>query len=267
MIDYLNLYNFLKPIYKSKLIRLGSENDGGYLINENVIGKVDNLVSLGIEYNWDFEKDMYYKSNCKIHAYEKLSYSFLFWSLFTIRQIIQFIFNPNFKSIKKIFLFIDFIFFFRNKKIKLNNNTIIHPLNKHISNFNSNQKDLNFIFKTLKLNNVVLKIDIEGSEYRIFDQIIKNQNNILSLIIEIHDIDLHKTKIKEFIDKLELKLIHIHVNDDGWLNEDNFAPIVECTFTREEFAEMRKDSEFTFPIDLDKPNNHKMTKDRKIVFY
>ena len=103
MIDYLNLYNFLKPIYKTKLIRLGSENDGGYLINENVIGKVDNLVSLGIEHNWDFEKDMYYKSNCKIHAYDKLSYSFLFWSLFTIRQIIQFIFNPNFKSIKKIF--------------------------------------------------------------------------------------------------------------------------------------------------------------------
>ena len=41
---------------------------------------------------------------------------------------------------------------------------------------------------------ILLKIDIEGSEYRILEDIISIKDSLNALIIEFHDIDLHKDK-------------------------------------------------------------------------
>ena len=55
----IELPNYLIPKYKTNLIRFGSENDGGYLINENDIKNSDTLISLGIHDDWEFENDIY----------------------------------------------------------------------------------------------------------------------------------------------------------------------------------------------------------------
>ena len=50
---------FLKPFYlkKNELIRLGSIDDGGYVLPLQDIRNSDVLISLGISDTWDFEKD------------------------------------------------------------------------------------------------------------------------------------------------------------------------------------------------------------------
>ena len=58
---------------------------------------------------------------------------------------------------------------------------------------------------------LLLKIDIEGSEYRLLDEIISNQNFLSGLIIEFHDVDLNLNKINEFIENFSLSLSHIHL--------------------------------------------------------
>ena len=53
------LPKFLKPFFlkKDELIRLGSIDDGGYVLPLKDIISSDVLISFGISDNWDFEKD------------------------------------------------------------------------------------------------------------------------------------------------------------------------------------------------------------------
>ena len=52
-----------------------------------------------------------------------------------------------------------------------------------------------------------LKIDIEGDEYKILDQIIKNSENLTGLVIEFHDVSRNIKMIETFIQKLHLILL------------------------------------------------------------
>ncbi len=58
-----------------------------------------------------------------------------------------------------------------------------------------------------------LKIDIEGSEYRVLPDIINYKNQIEAIIIEFHDVDLHLEKIVKFVKDLDFKITHIHGNN------------------------------------------------------
>jgi hypothetical protein len=71
------------------------------------------------------------------------------------------------------------------------------------------------IFDRTKNASIFLKIDIEGSEYRILDEIIQLQDFICGLVIEFQDIDLHAEKILNFINNFKLKLVHVHGQNPG----------------------------------------------------
>ena len=101
---------------------------------------------------------------------------------------------------------------------------------------------LNFIKKKISkgdiqeiiknLDKVFLKVDIEGSEYVILEDILKVQNKISALIIEFHDIDKNRAIIENFIQRLELSLTHIHPNNYGKLDENNDPIIIELSFEK-----------------------------------
>ena len=55
-------FDFLKPIKNENLIRVGSEKDGGYIVDSNLIKNNDCLLSLGMGDDWSFELD-YLKKN------------------------------------------------------------------------------------------------------------------------------------------------------------------------------------------------------------
>jgi len=46
----------LRPINWKNLIRVGKDNDGGYVIPYEIISKTDVLLSYGINKDWSFEK-------------------------------------------------------------------------------------------------------------------------------------------------------------------------------------------------------------------
>ena len=49
----------LRPIQWDNLIRIGKDNDGGYVIPYEIISKTDVLLSYGVKNDWSFEKDFY----------------------------------------------------------------------------------------------------------------------------------------------------------------------------------------------------------------
>lgn len=234
------LPSFLK--YKSAvdLVRVGKDCDGGYLISKQDIEASDTLIGLGISEDWSFEADFYSYKNVPVIAYDASVNKKYF-----LKRIIKSLprldkpkMLPN--SIKRYLSYTDF---FKNNR-------------KHIEKF----VGLNFgdscgidsVFKETDSSKLFLKIDIEGSEYRILDDLINNKNRITGLVIEFHDCDLHIDRIQSFVERFKIPLVHIHANNFAPTTEDTGLPLVlEMTFSKN--AKLGADS--ILPHKFDTPNN------------
>ena len=116
--------------------------------------------------------------------------------------------------------------------------------------------DMNLILKKWESKNCFAKVDIEGNEYRVLGQIIEHQAKLSGLVIEFHNCDLMLEKIKLFIEKFDLDLVHIHVNNFGIITKDGFPTVIELTFSPRKFNSKREENESNFPVQsLDQPNN------------
>ena len=74
-------------------------------------------------------------------------------------------------------------------------------------------------------------------------------------------------KIKLFIERFNLDLVHIHVNNYGLIKKNGFPTVIELTFSHKKYNLRRDSSENNFPIkNLDQPNNKNQTDDQ-IFFY
>ena len=112
----------------------------------------------------------------------------------------------------------------------------IAPKNDFIFGVENKEKtDLNEIFSKNSYENIFLKIDIEGSEYRILDQIILHQNKINGFVIEFHSCDLHFDRIEKFINNFDLDLVHIHINNYSNINQLSNPDVIELTFCKKIF--------------------------------
>ena len=82
-----------------------------------------------------------------------------------------------------------------------------------------------------------MKIDIEGSEYRLLKDIVKNKNVINGLIIEFHELDLHLDKVSNFVKELDFKVTHVHANNFDRVI-DNIPLVLEMTLERIQIMKM-----------------------------
>ena len=91
-----------RPIKNYNLIRLGRNNDGGYLVEKNSIKNCKTLISFGIGNDWSFESYFKSQNNIKIFAYD-YSVNNYFWS----RQSkdLHFLFNEFFSNKNKNYFF------------------------------------------------------------------------------------------------------------------------------------------------------------------
>ncbi len=263
----IRLPKFLKPLFKTDLIRIGKKNDGGYCISESSLKETNILYSFGLNDDWSFEKEFRKKSGAKVICFDH-SVTLIFWVKRLIKDILQFILlkRPNLRTVKRFFTFFHYKLFF-------NNSEKIHEKKFFGSNeqFKSDSKDekiidMKEILRRWPSDKIFMKIDIEGSEYRILEDIIKNQSRITGLAIEFHDCDLMIEKIKLFIEGFNLDLVHIHVNNYGIINKNNFPTVIELTFSQKKYNSKRNINENKFPLeDFDEPNN-KNHKDVDIIF-
>jgi len=64
------LPNIFRPKFDFDIIRLGTDFDGGYLVEKSSVINSKFLFSFGISTNWDFEKDFIKINNNKFLAYD-----------------------------------------------------------------------------------------------------------------------------------------------------------------------------------------------------
>jgi hypothetical protein len=218
------LPKFLKPYHVklSNLIRIGPETDGGYVIDKRVINKTKILITCGLNDDWEFEKKFLQKNpDVKIIAFDH-TVNRDFWIKRFKKDIIHFLLLKKLRisKILDIFKFINYcLFFTKNRQ---------HHIKKIVYN-DRNNKEIT-IPKILKnYENVFLKVDIEGDEYKILNDIKKNSKKIIFLIIEFHNLQKNLSKIKKFLKKLDLKIIHIHANNYGGVDKHNNPKVIELS--------------------------------------
>tara|TARA_Y100000992_G_scaffold268919_1_gene208330 strand:+ start:69 stop:848 length:780 start_codon:yes stop_codon:yes gene_type:complete len=229
------LPKYLKPLHveKSNLIRIGPKTDGGYVVDKRILGKNKILVTCGLNDDWEFEKD-YIKKNgdVSIIAFDH-TVNNEFWikrfkkdfiSLLLLKKL-----KPN--KILDVFKYLDYLLFFRKNKI--------HYKKKIVNKSkNNSQKSISEILKPL--NDIVLKVDIEGDEYKILNDIKKNSKKIIFLIIEFHDIHKNLRKLQKFLNNLDLKIIHIHANNYGGISKKNVPKVIELSLINSKKIKIKK---------------------------
>ena len=245
-----------KPKKLYELIRIGSDNDGGYLVDPKSIENTEYLIAFGLGNDWNFEKDFLQINNCKLLGYDfKINKNF--WKKNILKSIEKFLLK---KISYKVF-----------KKNIQNQFECAKLLEKKNAQFfekviakNKSCMNLKNIIQDHDLQrNIFLKIDIEGSEYRVLEQILEHQSMLTGMVIEFHDTDLHVEKIDNFINQFSLELIHIHPNNTDYLCKNNNPVSIEMSFSKNPKI---LDSFAKLPHPLDQKSNKKNS-DHILQFY
>jgi len=243
-------FNFLKPFYYKDLVRVGTNADGGYICSNTAIKKAKYLISCGLGNEFSFENSLLKNKSITINIYDHTIsvFSHLRLILKYFRRFITF-------RVKYSVLIENLVNFY--KYLLLINQNNVHHFSKKVSN----KRDSNAItlkdILNLKSKNVILKIDIEGSEFKILNQLLKKKENFSMLIIEFHFIQKNKKIFINFFNKF-LKfftIIHLHGNNNNSLNIYGIPDVMEITMIKKENNINIKKRIINFPTKLDFPNN------------
>ncbi len=208
IVDKSKIFEFLNliKVFKTKLIRLGCDNDGGYLVPDDLEG-IKACFSPGVDTKVDFENDL---------ATKEIP-SFL--ADFSVENI------PN---QNKLFTFEKKFLGIKNDYENININTWIK---KH--------------FPEKSTDEFILQMDIEGSEYEVLlnleERLLKK---FRILIIEFHNLNnlIHVNGykiIKAVFEKIleEFYIVHLHVNNvfpPLCINDILIPPLIEFSFLRKD---------------------------------
>jgi hypothetical protein len=254
--------NFLAPLIVADLIRVGNSNDGGYVVPECCAMAVDTLISFGIFTDWSFEEH-FRKLNPKIHihAYDHTISGQRFKRSFQ-RGIVKSMLGRLSASELR-----ERLRLWRSYK------TFFHGSATHFEERIHNRIDsvqdatLDMVFARTSSNKIFLKVDIEGSEYRIIDDILKYADRITGMVIEFHETAARREVFCNSVKRLQerFEIVHLHGNNYGPLARDNLPEFLEFTFAnRGSVPGDAKRCRLPLP-DLDRPN-HKARPDYEMRF-
>jgi hypothetical protein len=218
----------------SPKIRIGNNSDGGYVINESISHCTRRLISIGMGLEDSFERDWFSRYNTPIEAYDG---SVTCQTLCDVHQN---------EINKKIFY-----------------------INHHVGNL-QNQIPLGSIVADKA--DVLLKVDVEGAEYSIFDNFTFG-DNIVGLVLEVHDLYIkeNQQKLAEIINTKLSDFVLFHLHGNSWgktfdLNLSkiqtngiiikNFPIVMELSFINKRLLGNWEIENSTFPVNgIDFSNN------------
>lgn len=259
------LLSSMRPIETDDLVRLGRDADGGYLINQSAVANSD-LISFGINDDWSFELDFVNRFSGNVTMYDASV------SLAKFRtDLANLVFDPfSLNFIYRIFRIKNTFF---SHLLRLGNsyktwssfkNFIAKPrvkfYSKYVSNIDSgNFMSISTLFSNLPENKIYFfKIDIEGDEYRILDELCNNSTFISGMVIEFHDLDVMQVNFLNLLDRIksEFYITHIHANNFNKEHPVIGIPAVwEITFLNKKFHNVPPQLVVAnYPIHLDRRN-------------
>jgi hypothetical protein len=252
----------LRPFLYPALVRLGPPTDGGYVIPVDQVSHCRQLISLGLCDNWKFDKEVL-KLNPSISIVgvdHTVGPSFFICRIPLILFKIcgySLLFNRAkvYKHLDRLHTSLEYFTFFGDAH---------KHLKKRVAASADGPRDitLSAILDTTARGtecDVLLKMDIEGSEYEIVPDIIKNQERIRCLVTEFHFLDQRTEEFNRVIHSLgrHFSIIHIHGNNIAPYDKANDFPVtIEISWVNKHILEGElATSTLSYPREgLDIPN-------------
>lgn len=231
-------------------VRLGNKHDGGYVVAARSVSATEVLVSLGLSDDWSFEADF-----CRTNPVTRVigfdpTITRSFWLKRIFSHTGAALFRFELDRVGRVFDWLRFQRFFDGERHEYRSIRIGYDgVRSH---------SLNTIFREIGGANIFLKIDIEGSEYRVLDQIAANAHRLTGLVMEFHDVDLMRDRITHFLRAVqgELVVCHLHPNNCAGVDARGDPLAVEISLVPRRFVREGECAEFEIlPASLDRPND------------
>ena len=234
-----------RPVSIDDLIRIGKDNDGGYVVPIVAVRQSTSLLSLGVSLDWSFEQSMLdmqpgIKLLCVdgttglgravIKAFQKLF------------DFIAHLITLNFRRAKSDIGFILIPMKFYNFFSK-------YPLLKLMVGNSSRRGYINITQLIDKYfpsdDNVFLKIDIEGGEYEVLPLEKRVSEIVNCLVVEFHALEKNWEKFQEIMSSLmdDFYVAHIHGNNfQSYIPGTQVPEVLEITFINKKYFQSKPGS-------------------------
>lgn len=207
------MMTFLKPLSIKGKIRLGRNQDGGYVVYGRILENTDALITYGVGWEISFEQHFYRLTHKKVFMFDPTMFGRY---LFGMRHLKELLRRPD-----RWTIYLRVVSFLWNRKNRLTSKDI-HFVNEGIASDKHGKYDTfaGHLHRFSLMQQVaLLKIDIEGAEYDIFrdGNIYNCFQHINQIILELHDLKNRLNDARDIITGLrhDFELIHIHGNNYG----------------------------------------------------
>lgn len=218
-----------------KLVRLGKDNDGGYVVPTIALEKSDVLMGYGIADDISFEQQY-------SQQYDRHSYGFD-GGVANIRT-----------GHSKCHFYSEC----------LGNDSHLYKGQVSSRKFASYSEHLKKL--GLEKKKIFLKMDIEGAEFDVFDDILRHQENISGFVLELH-MNNNPVEVKKLLSSIDKSflLVHVHGNtcckSEKWTFISKYSTrpipsILELTYVNRDLITSYKVARNQkHPTELDQPNS------------
>lgn len=198
----------LAPITISDHVRLGANRDGGYVISQSCLRDSRALLSLGLGDDWSFDRKWrWYKPQDIIHAYDG-----------TI--------NPDTMptSVQR-----DYHLFWREPCVHF-------PANIG-KDHQPGQRSFQQAMRAMATDSVFVKMDIEGGEWQLIDELVRHHVMITGMVIEFHDVGRLRDDFIAAVRHLNRNffITHLHANNSCGDCEDGLPQVIEISWANRHY--------------------------------
>jgi hypothetical protein len=243
--------HWLAPLEVDGLIRVGGDEDGGYVVPRPMIDDTDALISMGIGFSWEFERHFRaLRPAVRIQAYDHTvsDRSFRKHLLLGVAGLLTGRVGLSEVSDRRRILR-DYRRFFSREATHFRSrihNRLDGPVDVDIAT----------VFARAGAGRKFVKMDIEGSEYRVLDDVLTHADELVGMIVEFHDTDPLRPVFVRAMEHIlrEFEIVHLHANNWSPAAVDGLPEVLEVTFAKREYCGGTK-RRTVLPLEgLDRPN-------------
>jgi hypothetical protein len=205
---------------------VGRDADGGYVVTEEAIRATEVLISYGIDFDWEFEREFSELSGARVFAYDRSTVDLLVGADEPERLRFNRFFDGQIATFHGLF----------------------------IGNGEHGTVRVSQTLQGHENKRVFIKFDIEGAEYEpaVFGDLLKLPPNVIGVVAEFHSFPGNVDRIRNLVKSSGFYVVHIHVNNGGGTSDDMLPNLIELTLLREGY--FRPSGEVhTYPLGVDRP--------------
>lgn len=217
---------FLAPVEVEGLVRVGDPHDGGYVVPSGALDSIDTLISFGISGDWSFEAQIKERDpSIEIQAYDHTIGARAFRRAFE-RALSKWLRRRiSFAELRKRYRI------WRSYKRFFSSEARHFKEKIHAVNASAGHATIDKVFGRTDSRRVLLKIDIEGSEYGIINDVLRYADRIKGIVIEFHETLALRETFCSAVHRLmrEFYIAHVHGNNYSYVAPDGLPNVLEMT--------------------------------------